>query len=164
VSTASDTWDVGGPVRAEIFVVGMADARIRLGGPDGPRAWLVELGETEHPVEVVDRLVRDLLGEPLLVHSTSWRRDRGAVVLTFLVVVDEPAIGATEAADVGRDDLARSSAHAAPAAIAETQVLEHALRHLAWLAQDDEVVRSVLSDSWHEALRDYVPEPFRALG
>lgn len=159
-----DTWDVGGPVRAEIFVVSMAGGRIRLGGPDGPRAWLVELGETEHPVEVVDRLVRDLIGEPLLVHSTSWRRDRGAVVLTFLVVVEGAAIVGTDAVDVGREDLARSSAHAAPAAIAETQVLEHALRHLAWLAHDDEVVRTVLSDEWHAALRDYVPEPFRALG
>src|SRR6187401_271128 len=123
MTTPSETWDVGGPVRAEIFVVAMVDDRIRLGGPDGPRAWLVELGDTEHPVEVVDRIVRDLLGEPLLVHSTSWRRDLGAVVLTFLVVVEAAAIAGTDAADVGRQDLARSSAHAAPAAIAETQVL-----------------------------------------
>jgi len=164
MTTPSETWDVGGPVRAEIFVVAMVDGRIRLGGPDGPRAWLVELGDTDHPVEVVDRIVRDLLGEPLLVHSTSWRRDRRAVVLTFLVVVDPAAIAGTDAADVGRQDLARSSAHAAPAAIAETQVLEHALRHLAWLAHDDAVVRAVLSEPWRAALRDYVPEPFRALG
>jgi hypothetical protein len=164
MTTPIVTWDVGGPVRAEIFVIAMSGGRIRLGGPDGPRAWLVELGETEHPVEVVDRIVRDLLGEPLLVHSTSWRRDRGALVLTFLVVVDAAAMAGAEAVDVGRHDLARSSAHAAPAAIAESQVLEHALRHLAWLAQDDAVVQAVLSSEWHAALRDYVPEPFRALG
>jgi hypothetical protein len=164
MTTPGEPWDVGGPVRAEIFVVAMADGRIRLGGPDGPRPWLVELADAEHPVEVVDRVARDLLGEPLLVHSTSWRRDRGAVVLTFLVVVEADALAAWAAADVGRQDLARSTAHAAPAAIAENQVLEHALRHLAWLAHDDAVVGAVLSEAWHEALRDYVPEPFRALG
>ena len=29
---------------------------------------------------------RNLMGEPVLVHSTSWRRARGAVVLSFVVV------------------------------------------------------------------------------
>lgn len=65
---------------------------------------------------------------------------------------------------VGRAGLARSAARAAPADIAADQVLEHALRHLAWLAQDDPVVRDELSDAWRDALRAYVPEPFQALG
>jgi len=43
-------------------------------------------------------------------------------------------------------------------------VLEHALRHLAWLAEDDDVVRHELSGEWRAALAGYVPEPFRSLG
>ncbi len=84
-------FDVEGPVKAEVYLVWLADGSIRLGGPDGPRAWELEVGAGEHPVEAVDRIVRDVVGEPLLVHSTSWRRDRDAVVLSFLVVVD-PAL------------------------------------------------------------------------
>ena len=108
--------------------------------------------------------MREVVGEPLLVHSTSWRRDRDAVVLSFLVVVDPALVAGQPSIEVGREDLARSSARAAPAAIATSQVLEHALRHLAWLAEDDDVVRHELSDAWREALAGYVPEPFRSLG
>ena len=50
------------------------------------------------------------------------------------------------------------------AVVASDQVVEHALRHLAWLAEDDPVVRRELSDEWREALHAYVPEPFRNLG
>ena len=60
--------------------------------------------------------------------------------------------------------LARSEATTAPQVIAQIQVLEHALRHLAWLATDDAVVVGVLSDGWKGALSRYGPEPFRALG
>jgi len=42
-------------------------------------------------------------------------------------------------------------------------VLEHGLRHLAWLAVEDEVVRTTLDDDWKRLLTDYVPEPFRHL-
>jgi hypothetical protein len=157
-------FDVEGPVKAEVFLVWLTDGSIRLGGPDGPSAWELEIGAGEHPVEAVDRTVRHVVGEPLLVHSTSWRRDHDAVILTFLVVVDAALVAGEPSVGVGREDLARSSARAAPAAIATSQVLEHALRHLAWLAEDDEVVRRELSDEWRAALAGYVPEPFRSLG
>lgn len=42
----------------------------------------------------MDRIVRDQLGEPLLVHSTSWRRDREAVILSFVVVIGPELMGA----------------------------------------------------------------------
>ena len=65
---------------------------------------------------------------------------------------------------VARTDLARSEATVAPRDIATDQVVEHALRHLAWLAEDDPVVRGELSQAWNAALAAYVPEPFRNLG
>ena len=64
---------------------------------------------------------------------------------------------------IQRSELARSEAISAPATIAHAQVLEHGLRHLAWLAEDDKVVAGRLSPEWRAALADYVPEPFRSL-
>ena len=71
-------FDVEGPVQAEVFVVWLAGDHFELTGPCGPAPWLLELGATDHPVEVVARFVRDAIGDPLLIHSTSWRRDREA--------------------------------------------------------------------------------------
>ena len=154
---APRAWDIEGPIQAEIFVVWLHGDRIELTGPCGPGPWLVELDRTEHPVEVVGRIVRDVLGAPLLVHSTSWRRDRDAVILTFVVVIDSDLLGGMESVPVDRVELARSEATTAPQVIAQSQVLEHALRHLAWLATDDAVVVGVLSDGWKGALSRYGP-------
>jgi hypothetical protein len=157
-------WDVEGPVQAEVFVVWLNGEVLELTGPCGAAPWYLELGAVDHPVEVVDRIVRDVVGDPLLVHSTSWRRDRDAVILSFVVVIDARRVGSMTSRPIGRAELARSEATAAPRDIATEQVVEHALRHLAWLAVDDPVVRGELSPAWRAALAGYVPEPFRNLG
>ncbi len=159
-----DGLDVEGPVQAEVFVVWLASDHLELTGPCGPAPWLLELGPTDHPVEVVTRIVRDVVGEPLLVHSTSWRRDRDAVILSFVVVIDQAVVGSMASLPITRCDLARGDATAAPREIATSQVVEHGLRHMAWLAKDDPVVAAALPDGWRELLGDYVPEPFRNLG
>ena len=157
-------WDVDSPVQAEVFVVWLDGDRIALTGPDGPQAWHLQLGATEHPVEVVDRIVRDTVGPPILVHSTSWRRDRDAVILSFVVVISPQLVGSMASLPIGRADLARSEATAAPRDIATEAVVEHGLRHLAWLVEDDPVVAAELPAAWRSVLAAYVPEPFRALG
>ena len=157
-------FDVGGPVQAEVFVVWLAGDHLELTGPCGAAPWLIELGPTEHPVEVVERIVRDVIGDPMLVHSTSWRRARDAVILSFVIVIDAALVGGMESAPIARGELARSSATAAPRSIASAQVIEHGLRHMAWLAIDDHVVAAELPQSWREMLSEYVPEPFRNLG
>jgi hypothetical protein len=159
-----DGFDVEGPVQAEVFVIWLNGGHLELTGPDGPAPWLIELGATDHPVEVVDRIVRDVVGPPLLVHSTSWRRDRDAVILSFVVVIEPSVVGSMTSAPIGRSDLARSAATAAPRDIAYQQVMEHGIRHLAWLVADDPVVAGELSGDWRRILAEYVPEPFRALG
>ncbi|MFL5769393.1 MAG: hypothetical protein ACJ765_04885 [Chloroflexota bacterium] len=157
-------FDVEGRVQAEVFVIWLNGNRLELTGPDGPQPWLIELGPTDHPVEIVDRIVRDVVGPPLLVHSTSWRRDREAVILSFMVVI-EPYLAASLASrPIGRAELARSEATAAPHEIAYDQVVEHGIRHLAWLVADDPVVAGELSEAWRRVLANYVPEPFRVLG
>jgi hypothetical protein len=159
--TGLDGIDVVGPIRGEIFVVWLHDDRIEITGPDGPRAWIVQLDDTEHPVESVERIIRDLIGPPLLVHSTSWRREGTAVVLSFVVAIGPEQAAGMESLPVVRAELARSEATRAPEAIGSSQVLEHGLRHLAWLASDDRVVAGRLSPAWQTALAGYAPEPFR---
>jgi hypothetical protein len=156
-------WDVDSPVQAEVFVVWLDGDRLQLTGPDGPQPWILQLG-TEHPVEVVDRLVRDTIGRPILVHSTSWRRDRDAVILSFVVVIEGAQVGIMASVPIERSELARSEATAAPKDIATSAVVEHGLRHLAWLTKDDPVVAAELPAAWRPVLADYIPEPFRNLG
>ncbi|MCI0347190.1 MAG: hypothetical protein L0221_17400 [Chloroflexi bacterium] len=101
---------------------------------------------------------------PVVVHSTSWRQADARVVLTYLAVVERPAEPSRHLVDeaAAHRELARGDATAAPARIAAGQVLEHALRHLAWLLRDDDAVRAALPD-WQAVLTAYVPEPFRGL-
>jgi hypothetical protein len=157
-------FDVEGPVQAEVFVVWLAGDHLELTGPCGPAPWLIEIGAADHPVDVVTRIVRDVIGDPLLVHSTSWRRDRDAVILTFVAVIDQGLVGSMASLPIARTMLARGEATAAPRAIATSQVVEHGLRHMAWLAKDDPAVAAELPIRWRTLLAGYVPEPFRNLG
>lgn len=136
---------------------------VELAGPCGPEPWYVEVGGNDDPVQVVTRLATNLMGAPLLVHSTSWRRDRGGVILSFVVVNRDGQAPELRGVPVIRAELARSLATSAAAEIRTDQVLEHGLRHLAWLAAEDETVRSVLDAEWKRVLTGYVPEPFRHL-
>ena len=156
-------WAVEGPVQAEVFVIRMKEGRPELAGPCGPDPWYIEIAAEDDPVEVVSRLSRNLMGEPVLVHSTSWRRARGAVVLSFVVVNSDLQAPQLVGLPIDRAELARSGTTDAAKTIAAAQVLEHGLRHLAWLAREDPVVMASLSDEWKRALEDYVPEPFRNL-
>jgi hypothetical protein len=159
--TPSYPWAVEGPVQLEVFVLRLREGRPELAGPCGPDPWYIEVAGDEDPVEVVSRVSRHLMGEPILVHSTSWRRARGAVVLSFIVVNGENQAPHLVGVPISRTELARSAATSAATTIAAAQVLEHGLRHLAWLAREDHVVMAALSDDWKVALADYVPEPFR---
>ncbi len=154
---------VEGPVQAEVFTVFLDSETVWLTGPCGADPWLIETDHSEHPLEVVRRIVERELESVWLVHSTSWRWAAGAVTLSFVVVIGSDGVGNMAKVAIDRAVLARGSAKAAPDQIAFPQVLEHGLRHLAWLALEDEVVRTTLTDDWREVLSGYVPEPFRQL-
>ncbi|HEX6348234.1 MAG TPA: hypothetical protein VF160_02455 [Candidatus Dormibacteraeota bacterium] len=146
-----------------MFVVRLRDGTPELAGPCGPDPWYIEVGADDDPVEVVRRLAANLMGEPLLVHSTSWRRARGSVILSFVVVNHDGQAPELEGIPVGRAELARGGATEAAVSIAYQQVLEHGLRHLSWLAREDRVVQDVLSQEWKSVLSAYIPEPFQHL-
>lgn len=123
--------------------------------------WEPDLDPTE---SIVDAVAEVGLA-PVMVHSTSWRVVRRELVLTFLVVVDPPVSlpDSCEAEQVTRAELARGRATGAPEAVHLSQVVEHGLRHLAWLVAQDDAIHDALAP-WAEALGDYAPEPFRAFG
>jgi hypothetical protein len=138
---------------------------------DGIRTVLPRGRETVHavwdfdldPHEAVVDAVAALRLMPLMVHSTSWRAVGSDIVLTFLVVVDRPTSvpEGCETELVVRVELARGRAIGPPVAIRHSQVIEHGLRHLAWLIREDATIAGALA-GWRATLADYDPEPFRA--
>jgi len=144
-------------------VVRLRGDQLELTGPCGPDAWYIESHDEDDPMEIVKRLSTNLMGPPLLVHSTSWRRGPGGVLLSFLVVIGDDQAADLAGVPIIRAELARNSATEAAKRVSSNQVVEHALRHMAWLAQDDAAVRATLSPAWVAALSGYVPEPFRHL-
>jgi hypothetical protein len=154
---------VDGPVQAEIMVLALMDDTVVLSGPCGAAPWYVEVGQGADPMAIVSAIIALNLGNPAVVHSTSWRQARGGVVLTFVAVVDGSAVTTLDFAPVVRADLARGTASAAPGEVRAAAVIEHGLRHLAWLTLDDQVVAAALPDGWAAVLAAYVPEPFRHL-
>jgi hypothetical protein len=146
-----------------VFVLRLDAGTPRLAGPCGPAAWYIEVGDDDDPMELVRRLSTDLFGAPTLVHSTSWRRDRGTVLLSFIVVIRDEQAPQYEAVPIARAVLARGSATDAPSGVRAEQVIEHGLRHLSWLATDDPEVNEALTPAWRRLLAGYVAEPFRHL-
>lgn len=157
------SFTVEGPVQAEIMVLTHDQETVFLTGPCGPEPWYVEVAQGADPMEVVSRLTGSNVGEPIVVHSTSWRQARGGVVLTFVAVMDAVTVAGLERIPVHRAELVRGEPTTAPAEIPTGPVIEHGLRHLAWLVKDDPVVARELSGAWHATLARYVPEPFRHL-
>jgi hypothetical protein len=121
--------------------------------------WEPALDPTESIVDAVAALGL----APEMAHSTSWRIADRQLVLTFLVVVDAPAeLPPTYDSElVARVELARGAATGPPATVHLSQVVEHGLRHLAWLVREDDTIHGAMP-GWTEALAAYAPEPFRA--
>lgn len=154
-----------GGVAIEILIVALNDGDLVKLQPGQADSFIFPWFSGQRPEQTAAQAI-ELLGlQPLMLHSTSWRHRNDEVVLTYVTVVgpDDELPLFRRAAPVSRIELARGDAIAPPESIAIDQVLEHALRHLAWLFTDDAAVFQALSD-WAEILQDYNPEPFRALG
>ena len=149
--------------RLEAIVLYLAPEGIRHLSPRGDETLLARWDPELDPTESIVDAVAVLGLAPRMVHSTSWRLVRRDVVLTFLVVVEPPAEEPPSLAGelVTRSDLARGHATGPPAAVHVTQVVEHGLRHLAWLVGEDETIHDAMP-GWPAALAAYEPEPFRA--
>ena len=149
----------------EAVVLYLDDEGIRHLSPHGDQTVRAEWDPDLDPHEVIVDAVAGLGLIPIMVHSTSWRVVRQQILLTFLVVVEAPRhVPATfEVQDVTRAQLARGRATGPPPEVHLSQVVEHGLRHLAWLVRGDEGIHEALAD-WSRTLSRYDPEPFRAFG
>lgn len=143
----------------------LGDDGIRHVSPLGRETVMASWDPDLDPHEVIVDAVARLGLAPVMVHSTSWRVVRRRIVLTFLVAVERPESvpDSYEERLVARAELARGRATAPPPEVHLTQVVEHGLRHLAWLVGQDEAIHKALA-GWEPALGDYEPEPFRAFG
>jgi hypothetical protein len=149
----------------EAVVLYLDRAGIRHLYPPGGQTVRVPWDPDLDPHEVVVDAVAKLGLMPIMVHSTSWRVVDRLILLTFLVAVEPPTDvpNTFEVELVTRAELARGPATGPPPHVYLSQVVEHGLRHLAWLVQEDEAIYEALAD-WSRALSGYEPEPFRAFG
>jgi hypothetical protein len=149
----------------EAIVLYLNGEGIRHLSPHGLQTVLVPWDPELDPHEVVVDAMADLGLQPIMVHSTSWRVVRPLLLLTFLVAVEPPSEvpGTFEDELVSRAELARGRAIGPPPQVHLSQVVEHGLRHLAWLVREDDAIHEALA-GWSQALRGYEPEPFRAFG
>ena len=149
----------------EAVVLYLDDDGIRHLAPHGRQTVRAPWDPDLDPHEVIVDAVAELGLAPIMVHSTSWRVVRRLILLTFLVVVEPPpSVPDTyEVQLVTRAELARGRATGPPLQVHLSQVVEHGLRHLAWLVRGDEAIHRAMSD-WLRVLSDYEPEPFRAFG
>jgi hypothetical protein len=94
-----------------------------------------------HPTRLAGRLVSNHLGlTPTLLHSTSWRYEDDHLILSFAAVLPR---GESVMHLHARSFCA--GATMTPEAITAIQVRDHALRHMAFLAQTDLATMQVLS-------------------
>jgi hypothetical protein len=149
----------------EAVVLFLDDRGIQHLSPHGRETVRAPWDADLDPHEAIVDAVAELGLTPIMVHSTSWRVVHQLLVLTFLVAVEPPreVPAAHEVELVTRAELARGRATSPPPQVHLSQVVEHGLRHFAWLMQEDEAIHQALAD-WSRALSAYDPEPFRAFG
>jgi hypothetical protein len=149
----------------EAVVLYLDDDGIRHLSPHGRQTLRAPWDPNLDPHEAIVDAVAEVGLTPIMVHSTSWRVVRQLILLTFIVAVEPPnhVPGAHEVELVARAELARGRAIGPPPRVQLSQIVEHGLRHLAWLMREDEAIHHALAD-WSRALIEYEPEPFRAFG
>ncbi len=149
----------------EVLPVTYREGGIRSLRPQHAASFVIGWPAGAKPEAVALRALESLNLQPLVLHSTSWRQDGAEVVLTYLAVVAGDSVPPDSwcEAPIAHAELARGGATTPPPVIGVDQVLEHALRHLAWLVNEDQGIAAALP-GWREILAVYVPEPFRALG
>ena len=129
--------------------------------PQDEPSWQVQSVASASPGEAAASAIGQLATSALVVHSTSWRFQSGNLVLTYIAVIAnaEAAIGGFQAIRVRRQDIGRGTATAPPQAVTLGEVVEHALRHLAWLARDDPSITAALPEDWARALSRFPAQP-----
>jgi hypothetical protein len=145
----------------EILPITLRGAELVSLRPEHSDSFIIAWPAAAKPEEVSASALLALGLRPIVLHSTSWRHAGPEVILTYLAVVSPEAPPESWLEEgIERAELARGEATSPPPAIGVAQVLEHALRHLAWLVREDHEIAAALP-GWQVVLAGYVPEPFR---
>ncbi len=165
-------------VRVEVWPVAADESGIWLVSPEGD-AWQSDVIEADtEPHRAVNDLLRTkpgyrnaaggALDAVQLLHSTSWRADRDAVVLTYVAVLGGHGSHAfvreawPEARPLGpqlTDSVGKPFPHGAiePPTPRYIDVLLHAIRHLRFLLDTDVSAQAALDEHWRQYLRQLQP-------
>ena len=149
----------------EILPVVLSAGSIQSLRPPGAASWQVGFAPGADPGPIVAAALASRGLRPSVVHSTSWRHEDGRLVLTYIAVLaagPPPAAGLV-ARPASPGAPARGGPTTPPVILDVDQVLNHALRHLAWLQRDDPAVAAELDQAWASALAGHRPAPFHAL-
>jgi hypothetical protein len=153
-------------VVVEVWPVAADNAGIWL--ISGDDAWRSDRIDSDHePHDEVEYLLANhgLADSAALLHSTSWRMDEHAVVLTYMSVIksagpipetwaDARPVSAALLAVVGQPAPSPVTAPPAPRYI---DVLMHGIRHLRFLMDSDSAARDALPDMWRRHLEPITP-------
>ncbi|GAA2347133.1 hypothetical protein [Dactylosporangium salmoneum] len=134
-------------------------------GPWRPALPIYADGDVHQEVELelssngIDR------ADVVLLHSTSWRADGPAIVLTYIAIVRKPGYvrqnwpGAEPISPLLPAAVGKPPTHAADEAPAPRYVdcLLHAIRHVAFLRDRDATAAAVLDEHWLSALSGLDP-------
>lgn len=166
------------PVRVELWPLAADGLGIWLLSDDAWRSGNVA-SDSEPHAEAGWLIDEHLAGaQPVLTHSTSWRVDGQAVILTYVAIFpfagdfvcdtwpDAMPIAPRMLEVVGRPPTHGAAEPPAPRYI---DVLMHSIRHLRFLAGTDETARQAMSSAWRTSLAAWEPalsgmyaEPHRA--
>jgi hypothetical protein len=166
VSDTIESVDSLARVNNEILPLVVHTGALSYARPVGATSWQTRTDFDADPVEQVSADVRAARFEPVFAHGTSWRFDlsQRALVLTFAVVVaDEEVPAGFEWRPARATGHAVSGALTSPSQIDVDQVVHHALRHLAFLRDEDPVARAHLRTEWLTALERFTPTTARLL-
>lgn len=153
-------------VRVEVWPLAADSSGIwLLSGDDAWRSIAVPSdSEPHHEVSLV-LATHGHLEHTAMIHSTSWRTDGPAVVLTYIAVITCPDVAldlARQAQPVSPELLAAvgpAPTHSAIEAPAPRyiDVLVHGIRHLRYLLDHDATTAAALDDRWRAALTPLRP-------
>jgi hypothetical protein len=162
-------------VRVEVWPVAADQFGIWLVSPEAD-AWRSDyVNADREPHRAVEDLLdaHDQFNRVQLLHSTSWRTDSDAVVLTYIAVLAVALVGHGESNEYVLD----TWPHARPLTLATAEavgkplphgpiepptpryidVLMHAVRHLRFLLETDVQAQAGLDDHWRHSLSDLQP-------
>jgi hypothetical protein len=123
------------PVVVEVLVLQAQGGELRYRSARQP------LGSPPDPEAAAKAMCGSAL-PPDLLHSTSWREEDDAIILTFVAVTAKQVNGFAH--PVGAEAAAGAASEPEPDLLTLDEVAAHACRHLAFLASTDKEVAAAL--------------------